>query len=109
MNQGPADPEKRRSSVEWPTIVDDRLRLLVDLTQQADDLDKSTSANELLAALICSQSLDGARLARLVKRYRNRPLTKIAEETEEYGGAPPPRRGRPRSGSQRDGVGKSTR
>lgn len=109
MVQVPADPEKRKTSIEWPTVIDDRLRLLVDLASQSAELDGASSANELLAALVSAQPLESDRLARLVKRHRNRPVDQIAAANEKHGGTPSPRRGRPRSGSSLkhpDGTGR---
>src|SRR5438094_10080093 len=101
MIEVPAEPERRRTSVEWPTIVDDRLRLLVDLARQAEHLDGTSSANELLAALVCAQSLDTEHVAQLVNRYRNLSLDQIAAATQRRGGAAAPRRGRPRTAQRR--------
>jgi hypothetical protein len=94
--------EKRRTSVQWPTAVDDRLRLLVELVRQSGSLDKPSSANELLAALVCAQPLENDRLARLVKRYRGVELGDLAAATARHGGARQPRRGRPRSAASTD-------
>lgn len=87
--------DRRKTSVEWPAAVDDRLRLLVRLAEEAGNL-RTTSASELLAALICDQELDGARLAAVINTYRQ-----SGRETIRAVGAgedPPraPRRGRPR-------------
>jgi hypothetical protein len=61
--------DRRKTSVEWPATVDDRLRHLVRLAEEASDL-RTTSASELLAALICAQPLDSARLAATITAYR---------------------------------------
>ena len=61
--------DRRKTSVEWPATVDDRLRHLVRLAEEAPDL-RTTSASELLAALICAQPLDGAQLAATITAYR---------------------------------------
>ncbi len=50
--------DRRKTSVEWPAAVDDRLRHLVQLAEGSSGL-RTTSASELLAALICVQPLDG--------------------------------------------------
>lgn len=61
--------DRRKTSMEWPVGVDDRLRLLVRLAEQSGD-HRPTSASELLAALICDQPLDGTRLAAVISAYR---------------------------------------
>jgi hypothetical protein len=82
--------------VEWPTIVDERLRLLVEVAERAEEVEGASSANELLAALVCMQSLDSKRVGQLINRYRAQSPARIAAETRKHGGAPIPRRGRPR-------------
>lgn len=61
--------DRRKTSVEWPATVDDRLRHLVRLAEETPDL-RTTSASELLAALICAQPLNGAQLAATITAYR---------------------------------------
>lgn len=87
---------KRRTSIEWPTEVDDRLRLLVDLAGRSPELTGASSANELLAALVCEQQLEPKALARTINRYRRLELTAVDRATSERGGAPTSIRGRPR-------------
>lgn len=88
--------DRRKTSVEWPAAVDDRLRHLVRLAEEAADL-RITSASELLAALIWAQPLDGARLAATIITYRQtgRDLTG-AVESSDLNLPQAPRRGRPR-------------
>lgn len=88
---------KRRTSIEWPTEVDDRLRLLVGLAGRSSRLSGVSSANELLAALVCEQPLDPDALARTISRYRRVELREVDRATSAKGGAPKPRRGRPRT------------
>lgn len=93
--------DRRKTSIEWPAGVDDRLRLLVRLAEQAGDL-RATSASELLAALICDQALDGARLAAVIIAYREggcEILTRAAAPEEP---PQPRRRGRPRRSRARN-------
>jgi len=87
---------KRRTSIEWPTEVDDRLRLLVDLAGRSPTLSGASSANELLAALVCEQPLAPDALARTIDRYRGLKLSEVDRATSAMGGAPTPSRGRPR-------------
>jgi len=86
---------RRKTSVEWPAAVDDRLRLLVRLAEDAGNL-RATSASELLAALICDQPLEGTRLAALITAYRqgNCDIIKAADAND--GKPRSRRRGRPR-------------
>jgi hypothetical protein len=90
--------ERRKTSMEWPTVVDDRLRLLVGLAERSGDVTGGTSAAELVAALICTQPIDAATLGKTVCRYRDIGPEEIAAETRRHGPLPPtmPRRGRPR-------------
>lgn len=86
---------RHKTSVEWPIVVDERLRLLVSLTEQA--CAGTTSASELLAALICQQPIDGTHLADCVMRYRLTEPADLATATHRYTArSRGPRRGRPR-------------
>ena len=88
--------DRRKTSVEWPAAVDDRLRHLVRLAEQASDLG-TTSASELLAALIWAQPLDGARLAATITAYRQTGHdTMGAAGPGDLSLPQAPRRGRPR-------------
>ena len=93
--------DRRKTSVEWPADVDDRLRMLVRLAEQTGDLG-TTSASELLAALICDQPLDGARLTAVIAAYRQ--SERVDLPTAGTSGEPVPgrRRGRPRRGRAKD-------
>jgi hypothetical protein len=88
--------DRRKTSVEWPAAVDDRLRHLVDLAEEAAEL-RTTSASELLAALIWAEPLDGARLAATITAYRQTGRDTM-EAVRPGDQNPPrtPRRGRPR-------------
>jgi hypothetical protein len=88
--------DRRKTSIEWPAAVDDRLRHLVQLAEEAAEL-RTTSASELLAALIWAQPLDGARLAATITAYR-RTGRDTMEAVRQNDHNPPrtPRRGRPR-------------
>jgi hypothetical protein len=88
--------DRRKTSVEWPAAVDDRLRHLVRLAEEVGDL-RATSASELLAALICAQPLDGVRLATTITAYRQSGR-EILGAVSPGDLKPPrvPRRGRPR-------------
>lgn len=88
---------KRKTSIEWPTEVDDRLRLLVELAGKSSTLGGASSANELLAALVCEQPLDPDQLARTIGHYRGVDMNEVARATNAKGGAPRPTRGRPRT------------
>jgi hypothetical protein len=91
---------RRKTSIEWPADVDERLRALVRLAEQDGGL-SATSASELLAAMVCGQPADGARLAALITAYRQRG-GELAEAPGSPEGMPPPRRrGRPRRGLTR--------
>lgn len=88
--------DRRKTSIEWPAGVDDRLRHLVRLAEEAAEL-RTTSASELLAALIWAQPLDGARLAATITAYRH-ARRETMEAIRPGNLIPPgtPRRGRPR-------------
>ena len=89
---------RRKTSVEWPSIVDDRLRLLVRLAEASGKVG-STSASELLAALICAQPLDGTHLTATIAIYRRTPPETLATASRNDVKVPRrPRRGRPRRG-----------
>lgn len=88
--------DRRKTSVEWPAAVDDRLRHLVRLAEESSGL-RTTSASELLAALICAQPPDGARLAATITAYRQAGSDNMgAVEPSGLSLPEPPRRGRPR-------------
>jgi hypothetical protein len=93
---------RHKTSMEWPVAVDERLRLLVALVEQAPGAG-ATSASELVAALICEQPLDGALLAGRVVHYRQTAPADIVAATHAYPAltAAAPRRGRPRRSSGR--------
>lgn len=87
---------RRKTSMEWPVAVDERLRLLVALVEQAPG-GTATSASELVATLICEQPFDGTVLARRLARYRGTSPAEIAVATHAHPAmAAGPRRGRPR-------------
>ena len=88
--------DRRKTSVEWPAAVDDRLRHLVRLAEGSPGL-RTTSASELLAALICAQPLDGDQLAATISAYRQAGHdTMGAVGSGELNLPQTPRRGRPR-------------
>jgi hypothetical protein len=88
--------DRRKTSIEWPAAVDDRLRHLVRLAEDESDL-RITSASELLAALIWAQPLDGAALAATITAYRRTGRDAIgAAEPSDLNVPQAPRRGRPR-------------
>jgi hypothetical protein len=88
--------DRRKTSVEWPAPVDDRLRHLVRLAEEDADL-RTTSASELLAALIWAQPLDSARLAATITAYRKTGRdTMRTERSSDLNLPQTPRRGRPR-------------
>lgn len=89
--------KRKKTSIEWPTEVDDRVRLLVGLVGKSPTLGAKSSASELLAALVCEQPLESEALARTISRYRRTDLAEIERATSASGGAPTPSRGRPRS------------
>jgi hypothetical protein len=87
---------RRKTSIEWPSVVDDRLRLLVQLAEASGEVG-TTSASELLAALICAQPLDGTHLTATIATYRRTaPETIAAASRNDVKAARRPRRGRPR-------------
>jgi hypothetical protein len=97
--------DRRKTSIEWPAVVDARLRHLVRLAEEAAEL-RTTSASELLAALIWAQPLDGARLATIIIAYRHAEREDM--DMDNLGDLSPPqapRRGRPR----RNQIKKNTR
>lgn len=71
---------RRKTSVEWPVAVDDRLRLLADLAA-ASPATRNTSASEVLAALVCTQSVEPEALQKLVLDYRAVRMEALATET----------------------------
>jgi hypothetical protein len=88
--------DRRKTSVEWPAAVDDRLRHLVRLAEESSGL-RTTSASELLAALICAQPLDGDQLAATISAYRQAGHdTMGAVGSGDLNLPQTPRRGRPR-------------
>jgi hypothetical protein len=91
---------RRKTSIEWPADVDERLRALVRLAEQDGAL-PATSASELLAAMVCGQPADGARLAALITAYRQRGGEPAEAPGLPQGVTPPRRRGRPRRGLAR--------
>lgn len=88
--------KRKKTSIEWPTEVDDRVRLLVDLVSKSPTLSGKSSASELLAALVCEQPLEPDQLAQTINQYRGVNMTEVAWGTNAKGGAPRPTRGRPR-------------
>jgi len=88
--------DRRKTSVEWPAAVDERLRHLVRLAEEEAGI-RTTSASELLAALIWAHPPDGARLAATIAAYRQtgNEILRVAGSAE-LGSPPPRRRGRPR-------------
>lgn len=94
---------RHKTSVEWPVVVDERLRLLVSLTEQVSTAGP-TSASELLAALICQQPIDGKHLADCVMQYRQTEHADLATATHRHTAwSRGPRRGRPRKPSDHIG------
>ena len=88
--------DRRKTSVEWPAAVDDRLRHLVRLAEESSAI-RTTSASELLAALICAQPLDGDQLAATISAYRQVGHdTMAAVGSGDLNLPQTPRRGRPR-------------
>jgi hypothetical protein len=87
--------DRRKTSVEWPAAVDDRLRLLVRVAEETGNL-RTTSASELLAALICGQQPDGARLEAVITAYRHSGCETIRAAGASEDPPRAPRRGRPR-------------
>src|SRR6266516_3973047 len=90
--------DRRKTSIEWPTVVDDRLRLLVALAEATNAVSPSSAA-ELLAAMVCAQPFDGGQLAAAVLDYRRLPPDKIDADTRRHSPptTQPARRGRPRA------------
>jgi hypothetical protein len=92
--------DRRKTSIEWPAAVDDRLRHLVRLAEEAADV-RTTSAAELLAALIWAQPLDAASLGAAITAYRdereNIEAVSLGDLTSRA-----PRRGRPRRNKVKD-------
>ncbi len=76
--------DRYKTSMEWPTVVGDRLRLLVGLTERSN-LTGPTSATELVAALICAQPIDVDQMGEAVRQYRQMDSDAIAAETRRYG------------------------
>lgn len=88
--------DRRRTSIEWPAIVDARLRHLVQLAEERTEV-QITSASELLAALIWAQPLDASRLAATIIAYRRAERETMGMDIVGDLGPPRvPRRGRPR-------------
>jgi hypothetical protein len=88
--------DRRKTSIEWPAAVDDRLRHLVQLAEEAAEL-RTTSASELLAALIWAQPLDATGLAAMITAYRHTGrATMEADRRNDRSPPRTPRRGRPR-------------
>jgi hypothetical protein len=92
--------DRRKTSIEWPADVDERLRALVRLAEQDGGL-RATSASELLGALVCGQPADGAHLAALITVYRQRDREPPEAPGPLEGRPSPRRRGRPRRGLTR--------
>ena len=60
------DSQRRTTSVQWPTEVDDRLELLVRL---AAGEGIPISRAQMLSALVANASVDAALVARVARRY----------------------------------------
>lgn len=71
------DSERRTTSVQWPTAVDDRLDMLLRLLAVEG---VPTSRAQLLAALVAAAPLDGPKLARTVNAYRKLLLDVFQEQ-----------------------------
>jgi hypothetical protein len=63
------DGQRRTTSVQWPTEVDDRLNLLVRIVV-AEGIPISRA--QMLSALVADAALNGPRLARVARRYLGR-------------------------------------
>lgn len=87
---------RRKTSVEWPTVVDDRLRMLVAIAEHRTG--RRTSAAELLSALICAQSTDPERVAHRIRQFRALAPEDIAHGNDATLVKDASRRGRPRRG-----------
>lgn len=86
---------RRSTSIEWPTPVDARLRILVNLA--AEELGRPTSAAEVLAGLIVQARLDGKRAAKAAQAASPRKLRAIERENAEHAERTGPQLGRPRA------------
>jgi hypothetical protein len=62
-----SDGERRNTLVHWPASVDKRLDVLLDLMAASGG---RASRAQLLAALVATAPLDGPRLERQIRRYR---------------------------------------
>ena len=60
------DSQRRTTSVQWPTEVDDRLDVLVRL---AADEGVPISRAQMLSALVANASVNSAAVARVARRY----------------------------------------
>jgi hypothetical protein len=97
----PVERNRHKTSVEWPVVVDERLRLLVGLIEQNGHAGLASASELLAAALICEQPIDGARPADKVIRYRRTPHSDLTAATRSRSSRiGPPRRGRPRGRRQ---------
>jgi len=96
LHRGP----RRSTLVHWPESVDERLDALLGLVNDAGE---NASRAQLLAALVAAAPLDGAKLARQLRKYRVQDDTVFAEQQQELARTqrhrrPGPSRGAPRAG-----------
>lgn len=68
--------ERWTTSISWPAAVDERLRALTDEAIDAGEAD-TLARNELLAALVCDATSDGAELRSILERYRQARVADI--------------------------------
>ena len=68
--------ERWTTSISWPAAVDERLRSLTEEAIEAGEAD-TLARNELLAALVCAASSDGAALRSILQKYRQATVADI--------------------------------
>lgn len=71
--------QRRSTLVQWPEMIDSRLDLLLYLINQAGE---NASRAQLLAALVAAAPLDGAKLMRLLRKYRTQDEESFSQEEE---------------------------
>lgn len=69
----------KQTSLAWPHPVDERLEALV---EAATDAGERTDRREVLAALVSTTELSGAKMARRIKKYRAMDVRAVVPDVQ---------------------------
>jgi type VI protein secretion system component VasK len=69
--------DARNTLVHWPELVDERLNMLLALTEQEGE---QASRAQLLAALVCQAPADGQGLGVMIRTYRRLTVGQLEQE-----------------------------